>query len=267
MRTAVLFFGEVRGCEENWKRLLELLVVPNNADVFIHGYKYTDEIILKKKEENESYLLIIKNKGIHKTPPESLHTIFSPKSSYFEYPPNYEKTEISDKIIEIAHANTRDWFADYTGYNAIKNQLYSRKKVIELKIKYEIANGFMYDNVILTRLDFNIMKMIRFTEKLSSVKVKLWNNTKIAEQIVAGCNDHINVIKNMYDASDYLYLRNCERHHFMENEFYMWLFLYGNKIPIEDHDFVSDYRDGKNGLLRYDKDFLEMGETCNILPR
>jgi hypothetical protein len=51
MRTAVLFFGEVRGCEENWKRLSELLVFPNNADVFIHGYKYTDEIIARNKRK------------------------------------------------------------------------------------------------------------------------------------------------------------------------------------------------------------------------
>ena len=267
MRTAVLFFGEVRGCEENWKRLSELLVIPNNADVFIHGYKYTDEIIARKIKENESYLLTIKNKGIHKTPPECLHTIFSPKSSCFEYPPTYEKTEMSDKIIKIAHANTRDWFADYTGYNAIKNQLYSRKKVIELKIKYELDNGFTYDNVILTRLDFNITNKLMFSDKLSAIKVKIWHYTKIAEQILAGCNDHINVIKNMFDVSDALYLQNCANRHFMENEFYTWLFLYANGVPMEDHDFGSDYRDGKNGLLRYDKDFLDIGETCNILPR
>jgi hypothetical protein len=267
MRTAVLFFGEVRGCEENWKRLLKLLVVPNNADVFIHGYKYTDVIISKKKEENESYSMFTNNKGIHKTPPESLHKIFSPKISFFEYPPIYENTKISDKIIEIAHANTRDWFADYTGYNAIKNQLYSRKRVIELKMKYEKENGFRYDNVILTRLDFNILKTIRFTDKLTSVKAKKWCDNSIAEQIVAGCNDHINVIKNMYDESDAMYLGNCKSHHFMQNEFYMWLFLYENKIPIEGHDFGSDYSNSKNGLLRYDKDFIEFGETCRILPR
>ena len=267
MKTAVLFFGEIRGCPENWKRLYNLLILENDADVFIHGFKYTNDIINTKIAENENYKIFVNNKGIHKEPPPELFAIFNPKKSLFEYAIVHEKNEISDKIIQITNQTTSDNWADITGYNAIKNQLYSRKQVIELKIKYENENIFQYDNVILTRLDYNILDIIKFTEKLNNIKVKLWGNYHIAEQIISGKNDDINILKNMYNDCDNLYLQHCHSNHFLQNEYYMGLYFLIHNIPIENYEYPSDYSNGKNGLLRFDKDFVEIGDYCNIISR
>ena len=267
MKTAVLFFGEIRGCPENWKRLYNLLVFENNADVFIHGFKYTNDIINKKISENENYKIFIKNKGIHKEPPPELFEIFNPKKTLIEYPIVYGKNEINDKIIKIANENTNDHWADITGYNAIKNQLYSRKKVIELKIKYENENNFNYDNVILTRLDYNILNVIKFKESINNIKVKIWGGIYIAEQIMSGKNNDINILKNMYDDSDNLYLKHCHTNHFLQNEYYSGLYLSMHNISMENYEYPSDYSNSKNGLLRFDKDFVEIGDSCKVIAR
>ena len=267
IKTAVLFFGEIRGCPENWNCLKNLLVLENNADVFIHGFKYNNDIINRKIAENENFMTFVNNKGIHKEPPPELFEIFNPKKSLIEYAIIHEKNDITDKIIKITNDNTRDNWADITGYNAIKNQLYSRSQVVKLKIKYENENNFQYDNVILTRLDFNILDVIKFQEKLNKVQVKILNSNIIGEQIISGKNEDINIFKNVYDDCDNLYLQNCNNNHFLQNEYYMKLYLSIHNISIENYDYPTEYFPCKNGLLRYDKDFVEIGESCNVIAR
>jgi hypothetical protein len=269
MRTAVLFFGEIRGCPENWIRLQNLLVLVNNADVFIHGFKYNDDIINRKIAENENFNVFVSNKGIHKEPPPKLFEIFNPKLSQFEYAILHEKNEITDKIIKITNDNIidGDGWKNITGYNAIKNQLYSRSRVTELKIKYENENNFQYDNIILTRLDFNILDVIKFTEKLDNIKVKIWGWDMIAEQIISGNNNDMNIFKYIYRDSDYLYLQDCHKNHFYQNEYYMRLYIAKHNISMEHYNYPSDYSCSRNGLLRFDKDFVELGESCNIIQR
>ena len=95
----------------------------------------------------------------------------------------------------------------------------------------------------------------------------MWGPYHIAEQLISGKNDYINVLKNMYDDCDELYLKHCCTNHFLQNEYYTRLYFLIHNIPIKNYEYPSDYSNSKNGLLRFDKDFVELGDYCNIISR
>jgi hypothetical protein len=272
-KTAVLFYGETRGGKENWNRLNELLVKPNNADVFIHTWYYDENYFHHYDSElNESELnemtIYYKNKGVHYTPPAELFEIFKPVSVMIDKPIYHDEPRLSE-IIENFKPKSTDIYCKRFGYDVVMRQYYTRKMVIELRRDYEKKMGFLYDNIILVRLDLNLLQEVKFTEKLSTIKIRQWSkNYMICDQIMAGPSSMIDVIKNMYDNATELHLKYCcPEHHFMQVEYILCIYLLQNQVVLDDYDYPCFWERCTNGLNRFDKDFVEKNDDCKKIER
>jgi hypothetical protein len=269
MKTAVLFYGEIRGHPLGWKQLFDNLVSPNNADVFIHGYRYAPDWLTKFSEEDRKNMLDFhRNKGIHTTPPQLLFDIFKPVSTLIEEQISHVDENMENVVSILRRENYMLESANLWGYNIARSQTYTRKRVIELKKKYEEEHGFKYDNVILTRLDFNLMHPVKFTERLTVIKVRLWEYWKICDQIMAGPSYLIDTIVGFYEAAPKLWVQHCKNGiHFQNGEFFLGVYLRINNIPLDYFEWPSDWTSGKNGLYRFSKTLIGENEDCSILIR
>jgi hypothetical protein len=163
MKTAVLFYGEVRGFPALWKRIHDCIVLPNNADVFMHNF-YCKENFLEEYNndpEMKQYITTYyKNKGLNLFPNPELATIFEPKGQILETRKNFiegQESNIQKIITSLGNNKYLNRGKNYVinDFNAIMSQHYSRKSVIQLKCEYEKQNDFTYDAVIMTRIDLH----------------------------------------------------------------------------------------------------------------
>jgi len=270
MRTAVLFFGEIRGFPDLWKRVYEQIVLPNNADVFMHNYYYEPDFIEQHEDPEIRNTLIeyYNNKGLNLYPNQELYDIFTPKTRSLEKRKDFikENQQTINNYMTIT-ANNYDTrkgkkYVELM-FNAIISQHYSRKKVIELKRDYENQNGFVYDNVIMTRLDINILGSIRFSSKLTCINAKILTpGFSIFEQIISGPSEQMDSIMTMFDCACNYYETYCgPTLNFLTNEFFMHLHLSKCSLQIKNYDYPLDYTNSRNGLSRFNKTFIVEGNT------
>ena len=129
MKTAVLFFGEVRGTPEIWKKIDEYLVQSNQADVFMHHVYYGNQFVESIPESQQQ---IFKEyyqddrKGVHLYPPKELFDIFHPKKVLIETRPDYSKEDVTDMMEQYKHRTVDE--VKFL-YHMIRSQAESRKKV------------------------------------------------------------------------------------------------------------------------------------------
>jgi len=273
MKTAVLFFGETRGGDKNWQNIHDSIVKPNNAHVFMHHYYYSNDFLENDSPVlNDSYRKYHKNKAVHFTPPSKLFEIFKPKQCLLEenrkdYHENSEFAELSKKI-------THDIFGEgnqkkehiMMAYNTIRSQSYSRKLVIEMKKKFEEENGFKYDNVIITRLDINIFKPMTIVEKIPDIIIaKEMSFEAIFEQVIMASSSVMDILAKFHDETIELYNKYIKPNHpFMQNEYFMKLFIKKHGITISHCDFPLDYSPNRNGLSRFNVDYVTPENTSTI---
>jgi hypothetical protein len=269
MKTAVLIYGEIRGCPSVWKQLYDNIVVPNNADVFIHGYIYPpDYLDTLTGEDKQVALDYCKNRGINIQPPQELFDIFKPVATMFEYQISHEDENMKTAVSILQRENYTLEGGNPKGYSIARSQAYTRKRVIELKQKYEEEHGFKYDNAIQTRLDFDLRAPMKFPEKLNVMICRLWDYYKVCDQLLVGSNEFIDVIAGFYDAAPLLYVKHCKRDmHFHNTEFFLGTYIRSHNIPIQYYDWPSNWGPGMNGLYRFDKGFVMPGETCSPIQR
>jgi hypothetical protein len=272
MKTAVLFFGEIRGFSELWKRVYEQIVLSNNADVFMHNYYY-DPDFLEQHEDPEirdALKEYYNNKGLNLYPNQELYDIFAPKARSLEKRKEYAKDnqKTIDKCINNNsypnHIRKEKKYIDMY-FNTIMGQHYSRKKVVELKQDYENKNGFVYDNVIMTRLDINMLGAIRFSSKLTCINAKILTpEFSIFEQVISGPSEQMDNIATMFDCVCDYYEKYCSpRLNFFSNEFFMHLHLSKSGLQIINYEYPLDYSNSRNGLSRFNKTFILEDDTTS----
>jgi hypothetical protein len=273
MKTAVLFFGEIRGGDAIWKNIHDSIVKPNNADVFMHHYYYDSDFLEKQSPVlNESYRKYHKNKAVHFTPPSKLFEIFKPKQCLLEE--NRNDYHENNEFAEISKKTTHDFFGEgnlkkehiMMAYNTIRSQSFSRKQVIEMKKKFEEENGFKYDNVIITRLDINIFKPMSIVQKIPEIIiVKEMSFECIFEQIIMTSSSVMDIFAKFHDEAIELYKKHIKPNHpFMQNEYFMTLFIKKHGIEISHCDFPMDYSQSRNGLSRFNVDYVKDDDCSKI---
>jgi hypothetical protein len=273
MKTAVLFFGEIRGGDKIWQNIHDSIVKPNNADVFMHHYYYSNDFLDNDSPVlNESYKKYHKNKAVHFTPPSKLFEIFKPKQFLLEE--NRKDYHENDEFTEITKKTTHDFFGEgnlkkehiMMAYNTIRSQSYSRKQVIELKKKFEQENEFKYDNVIITRLDINIFKPMSIVEKIPDIIIaKEMSFEAIYEQIIMTSSSVMDILAEFHDEVVELYKKHIKPiHPFMQNEYFITLFIKKHEIKISHCDFPLDYSSSRNGLSRFNADYVTPENTSTI---
>jgi hypothetical protein len=273
MKTAVLFFGEIRGGDIIWQNIYNSIVKPNNADVFMHHYYYGNDLLENLPTGlNESYKKYHKNKAVHLTPPNKLFEIFNPLQCMIEK--NRTDYHKNSDFVEISKKTTHDFFGEGNlkkehiemAYNTIRSQSYSRKMVIEMKMKFEEENGFKYDNVIITRLDINIFKPMTIVEKIPDIIiVKVMSFEAIYEQLILSSSNVMDIFSKFHNESVELYKKHIKPNHpFMQNEYFMSLFTKKHDIKINHCDFPLDYSPSHNGLSRFDTDYVKNEDTSKV---
>jgi hypothetical protein len=270
MKTAVLFFGEIRGFADLWRRVYERIVLPNNADVFMHNYYYDADFIERYEDPDirDALKEYYQNKGLNLYPNQELYDIFSPKAHSLEKRQDFTSANMQtiDKYINKrgdTHANFKGKKYIEMLFNTIMSQHYSRKKVIELKRDFETENGFIYDNVIMTRLDINILGDIKFSSKLACINAKILTpKFSIFEQIISGPSEQMDSIMTMFDNACKYYETYChDRLDFLTNEFFMHRHLSNCGLLIINYNYPLDYTNSRNGLSRFNKSFITKDDS------
>ena len=97
---------------------------------------------------------------------------------------------------------------------------------------------------------------------------RLWDYSKVCDQLIVGSGEIIDVIAGFYDAAPLLYVKHCKRDmHFHNTEFFLGTYIRSHNIPIQYYDWPSNWGPGMNGLYRFDKGFVMPGETCSPIQR
>jgi hypothetical protein len=266
MKTAVCIFGEIRGDEEQFLKVYNKVVLPNNADVFMYLTTYDNNFLDQFSLEQKEFLLAYyKNKSINYFPSNELLNIFKPKVIKCSQLNEYPLSDFNDIITKVNHVYSTTVKDNYN-YDCIKllyfklmNQLETRASVIQLKQEYEIRIGFIYDNVILTRLDINPISEIKLDKKYNTIAAR-GGHGFINEQLLIGSSNLMNIFINLLKEMPMIHKEFCNiEHHYMQNEYHLFKFLEYHNIPLEFIDIPLKYhndQEGPNGLKRFDKSFI-----------
>lgn len=252
MRVAVCFFGEMRGSPDIWKNIYDKIVLPYQADVFMHHVYYDNEMPLKVSQQHTNFDNYYEKKGINLKPPADLFEIFKPKKILLEERPTYD-INIFNKIKE----KTNEPNATPLEYHAIRNQAESRKKSIQLKIDYENEHKFKYDVVINTRLDLRIFNVLPIYISPHIKTQYCGGIDKIHEQLIYGPSELMDSICEYYETVIDLYMELCGPNiYMMMNEVFMGHFFIRKGIHVENVWLPLDYSQHMNGLQRSDRSFF-----------
>lgn len=268
MKVAILFFGEIRGTTEVWKKIYDYLVYPNQADVFMHhvyyGNQFVDNIPESQRQILKEYYQDDK-KGVHLYPPKELFDIFHPKKALIESRPDYSKEDVKDMMEQYKHRTVDE--VKFL-YHMIRSQAESRKKVNQLKCQYEQDNNFEYDVVILTRLDIAILNTFPILTKPNTIQARILgivedrsvpnSVAQIYEQVIFGPSKQMDLVSLFYDHAPILYKEYNMYIEFMRNEFYISQHIVRCGLRIDHFSIPLAYKSNENpnGLKRSEQAFI-----------
>jgi len=266
INTLVLFFGEIRGTPEHWKYIYDNIVKPNNADVIMNLVIYNKDYFENYSTcEKESIKYYHGNKGVHLYPPRELFDIFQPVCFKCDTKPKSYTLEYFDQIkYNLNHIysgtvnNNFDENVIKNTYYTIMSQCEQRSAAMKLKNDYEKYNNFKYDNIFFTRLDINPTKEIIINHKLTNILARSYHNW-ISEQLIIGPSETMDIFIKTFEVIPKLHIQYCNtEHHFMQNEYFISLFLQKNNIEVEFYDVPLSYNvaETPNGLKRFNFSYI-----------
>jgi hypothetical protein len=163
MRIALCLSGLPRALEEGYKLLYENIIKRNNPDIFIHiwtesKFNNPGEIVKSYDEYIESINFIMKIYKPVSIRIDKYHILKPEYESYIPY--TYGKT--------LKHV-----------YNM--NSMYESRYLCNiLKCDYECSNKFIYDSVLHSRFDLNLIKPIEL-EKYDMNKLNIYGYDNISK--------------------------------------------------------------------------------------
>ena len=139
MRVALLLFGQPRYAEATFPKMMETIIAPNNADVFIHTW--LDDTIIGKQMEHFSKDGETVSDVIPDNILDRLYKLYKPKALACGVQP--DMTKIADSRVPIEERINV----------ALYNQHTSAFKADLLRRHHQQEHGFIYDMVIRSRFD------------------------------------------------------------------------------------------------------------------
>jgi hypothetical protein len=238
MRICICFFGYSRTILAIADRYIKFLP---DADIFIQTYNtfyaepHKDKISTAQKTEYVTR--------------DKLEKIFKPdKIKYFanpEFNDQYYRKLVKDyDMPEITKINQNSY--------RILACMDNIRKVIEAKEKYEKNNNFVYDCVILTRLDLRFDTMLKIPSNLNKVTypvgegykdgkrkfgiARVWGTEKnLNDQIMIGNSKIMNLYKDIFNNIPIYFKEGI----FINNETIIGTHLIKNNIEFSAEDIVS----------------------------
>jgi hypothetical protein len=257
MKVAVCIFGEIRADPVTWQKIKDLIISPNNADVFMHNVYYGDNFVDEcsfDDTEKVYYREYYADKVIHAFPPKELLDIFKPRLYLLESRPHYNFTQYETSIIpKFSRITTVPGSGNSRmDYHAIMSQNESRKRVLNLKCIVEKEMDFKYDVVILTRLDANVRTTLQLSSPPTTVLANHMHGAdKIKEQMIIGPSTQMDVLQDLYGEAHTLYADLCNDNiSIMNNEYFVAQFFKRKGITICHYDMPLDFHTNGHGLKR-----------------
>jgi hypothetical protein len=259
MKTAVCFFGEIRGNKEHWEKVYNAVVKPNNADVFMSFTIYDPSFLNNySTEERQTLEFYHKGKGLNYYPNNELFNIFKPLKMECNTKCSYSLETYNKIVDKVNHSYSNtvgesniDESRKLCYYN-IMNQHETRQSSIKLKYEYEKRMNMQYDNVILTRLDINPMRNIEFPLKLNNIEV-MGEPSFIREQLIVGSSSLMNIFLHLLEDMPGIYEKFCNiENHWMRNEYHISKFFEKHNIKVKIINIPLGYHiQHSNGLMRF----------------
>jgi SAM-dependent methyltransferase len=142
-RVAVCLSGHLRTFDRTYKSLMDNLVNPLSADVFIHTWETIGSQNSKVGSDRHTSAVSTNSRL------KDINSFYNPKKINIE---NFDKKYFIDLGNKVSIAESdKIYVANHLGYHFA--MFYSIKKANDLKIQAESENGFKYDYVIRIRPD------------------------------------------------------------------------------------------------------------------
>ena len=167
MKVAVLLCGQPRRALDTCTDIINKIILPNNADVFIHCWYDSENKYIDKVEKDRGCCIIEDNID------QKLIEIYKPKSYFFEKQKfknfnnyNCDYFKCNEKYINNLSkcGKNQDLTYEQVKTNYLKggfiSQLYSIFRCNLIKEEYGLENNILYDCVIRLRFDVTIQKTL-----------------------------------------------------------------------------------------------------------
>ena len=159
MKVAVCLFGQPRNAVASYSYIYNNIILPNNADVFIHMHYDPDNLCIEKSHARECRL----EPGLDRR----LIDLYHPVKYLVEPPRHFHNKHIilDEKRLQRSFDMnsdkpwTKEEHSDHT-LRQITSMFYSIYKSNELKELYALENGITYDYVIRLRFDLKVHEPI-----------------------------------------------------------------------------------------------------------
>ena len=205
-----------------------------------------------------------RGKGVHSYPPADLFTIFNPKIVQVErkkmYPLEHfdtikDKINHNNSIPESMSGNRQYWTDECTQmmYHGVMSQIESRKRVMQMKSQYEREHGFVYDAVVLTRIDVDLSEDLAIKTKPSGLCAHFHSSDLIYEILTYGSSDAMNLFETYFDDLPHMFRKYCNMNHHINQAEYLHLKYFQEKgIQIERPPFKEFFnQNSTNGFRRF----------------
>jgi len=208
MRVAVCLSGQPRSVEDTFPYIYNNIIVPNNADVFVHLNFDPNNTYIEKSHMDKKNCIVPSNAD------EIVKNLYNPKRMLVEIPKNFSKptfnipeNRISGSMVMNKHKN---WSEEEHRSHCVKQLFslyYSIFKCNELKEVYANEHGIVYDYVIRIRFDSMPMSPLdcsKYDPNFIYYQELGQPDNLISEWINFGSNSIMNVYASLYFMTDYL---------------------------------------------------------------
>jgi len=216
-KVALCISGQPRSAIETFPLIYENIIVPNNADVFIHmNFDSNNTYIEKSHSDNGNCKL---SSDIDKR----VIDLYKPKSFLVEKPKNFKNKNIqipTDRLERTKKMNLHKEWTDEHHTEYIIRQLcsmyYSINKCNELKELYALENNIHYDYVIRIRFDITPREKL-ICSNYDANFIHYLDIGQLDELISDWLNFGSNAIMNVY-ASLFLHMEYLNKYTFYKKE-------------------------------------------------
>lgn len=210
MKVALCISGQPRSAEEAYPYIYQNIILPNQADVFIHmNYSPTNQYIERSHVDNPT-----KNTYYADCIDKKVLALYNPIAYMIEDPKSFSKPQYRIPQSRMQHLlamnSHKGWTEEEQRAYSVKqmtSMYYSIFKCNELKETYAMMQGVIYDYVI--RIRFDAKPMCPLYCHTYDPHYLYYQDLGQPDQLVSdwinfGSNAVMNVFSSMYFMMDYL---------------------------------------------------------------
>jgi len=260
-KVAVCFFGQLRGDKETFDSILENIVKPNEADVYMHTWTYFDKLYLFENP-NVDYSLdnkaLINRQAFNISTLEAFKNTFNPKKILIEEQIVFDNTSY---VANSPQKLRNDWpnKSDSMQCTAHGARLYQGMKSMALSKKISfglIDDPGRYDVIILLRNDMLFNKHKDFKSEVinaNDIFVYIINPEYVSDIIFAGSYESMSKLVAFHDTNEDFYINKNRGWTAEFNERHMKNYIDEVGLNIRNYNFIDS---SMQSIIRYPPDMI-----------